>query len=239
MAIRRAASRLAAAPVASRATAWSAAATCGLAASSAAYTATLARPRACSARTMRSAISPRLATRTRADTGWGGKGWCGIVWFGFGLLCFKWLSAFVLLLRRRPLHVDRRGRSGQVAQQAAQHLAGAGAGQRVDEAQLARDFVRRHVVARPGQQFGGVRRLAGTQDDEGAHDLALVLVGHADHGGLRHGGVADEQGFDLLGEHAVARDLDHLLEAADEGQGAVGVGPAPVAGGGPPRAPRP
>src|SRR5256885_12090938 len=33
-----------------------------------------------------------------------------------------------------------------------------------------------------------------------------------------HGRMLDEDGFHLLGEDAVARDLDHFLEAADEGQ---------------------
>ena len=42
--------------------------------------------------------------------------------------------------------------------------------------------------------------------------------------------MADQQGFDLFGEHAVARDLDHLFEAAHEGQVAVGVDPAHVTG---------
>ena len=48
--------------------------------------------------------------------------------------------------------------------------------------------------------------------------------------GLRHGRVLDEDGLDLFGEHAVARDLDHFLEAADEGEVAVGVDLAHVAG---------
>src|SRR5256885_17239250 len=44
-----------------------------------------------------------------------------------------------------------------------------------------------------------------------------------------HGRMLDEDGFHLLGEDAVARDLDHFLEAADEGQVAIGVDAAHVA----------
>ena len=52
----------------------------------------------------------------------------------------------------------------------------------------------------------------------------------ADHGGLGDLGVGDEGGFDLRGAHAVAGDVDHVVDPAGDPPVAVGVAAAAVAG---------
>ena len=58
--------------------------------------------------------------------------------------------------------------------------------------------------------------------------LALQVVRKADHGGLRDLGMGDQRGLDLRGAHAVARDVDHVVDAVGDPVIAVLVAPAAV-----------
>ncbi len=60
--------------------------------------------------------------------------------------------------------------------------------------------------------------------------LALDLVGVAHHGGLGHLRMADQGAFHLGGAHAVARDVDDVVDAAHEPVVAVVVEPGAVTG---------
>ena len=59
--------------------------------------------------------------------------------------------------------------------------------------------------------------------DEGADRLAGVLVGLADHRRLGDLRVGDDRRLDLGGREAVAGDVDHVVDAADHPEVAVGV----------------
>ena len=72
--------------------------------------------------------------------------------------------------------------------------------------------------------------LAGHQRDVGVDALALDRVRVADHRGLGDLGVGDEGGFDLGRAHAVAGDVDHVVDPAGDPVVAVGVAAAAVAG---------
>ena len=74
------------------------------------------------------------------------------------------------------------------------------------------------------------RLLAGHQRDIGVDALALDVVRIADDGGLRHLGVRDQRALDLGRAHAVARDVDHVVDAAGDPVIAVRVAAAAVAG---------
>ena len=78
------------------------------------------------------------------------------------------------------------------------------------------------------QLFG--RLLAGHQRDIGVDALAFDVVRIADHGGLRHFRMRDQRRFDLGGAHAMAGDVDHVVDAAGDPVIAVGVAAAAVAG---------
>ena len=85
----------------------------------------------------------------------------------------------------------------------------------------------------PAHQFHAqvVARLgAGDQGDIGVDALALDVVRRADHGGLRHLIVRHQRALDLGGAHAVAGDVDHVVDPAGDPVIAVGVAPAAVAG---------
>ena len=70
---------------------------------------------------------------------------------------------------------------------------------------------------------------AGAEDDEDDQRLAFERVGHADGGGLEHGGVAPRRRLHLGGADALARHLDRVVGAAQDVPEAVGVHPRPVA----------
>src|SRR5712691_9605806 len=93
-----------------------------------------------------------------------------------------------------------------------------------DELDRARVLVgRRHalhvVLQGPHQRIP--RRVAGTQDDEGLHDLAAYRVGARHHGRLEDGGVLEERALDLEGPDAIASGDDDVVRAADEPEIAV------------------
>ena len=52
------------------------------------------------------------------------------------------------------------------------------------------------------------------EDDERADGLSGLLVGRADHGGLRHSGVPHQRGLDLGGRDAVPGDVHDIVDAA-------------------------
>ena len=122
---------------------------------------------------------------------------------------------------------------GDLAQDAPHDLAGAGlrqAGRELDEVGLGD---RADLLADPLDQFLAQRvvaSLAGHQRDIGVDALALDGVRIADDGGLRHLVVGDQRRFDLGRAHAVAGDVDDVVDAAGDPVVAVLVAAAAVAG---------
>ena len=74
------------------------------------------------------------------------------------------------------------------------------------------------------------RLLAGHQRHVGVDALALDVVRIADDRGLRHLRVRDQRALDLGRAHAVAGDVDHVVDAAGDPVIAVLVAAAAVAG---------
>ena len=70
----------------------------------------------------------------------------------------------------------------------------------------------------------------GVQGDIGVDALALDVVGETDDGGLGHVVVQDQGALDLGGAHAVARDVDDVVDPAGDPVIAVLVAAAAVAG---------
>jgi hypothetical protein len=71
---------------------------------------------------------------------------------------------------------------------------------------------------------------AAAQDAVGPDHVAAHLVRHADHRRLGHGGMADQRALHLGRAQAVAADLDHVVDAADDPVVAVVVLARRVAG---------
>ncbi len=74
------------------------------------------------------------------------------------------------------------------------------------------------------------RLLARHQGDIGVDALALDVVRIADHGGLRHFRMRDQRAFHFGSAHAMAGDVDHVVDAADDPVIAVLVAATAVAG---------
>src|SRR5690606_41518501 len=71
---------------------------------------------------------------------------------------------------------------------------------------------------------------AGGRRHVGVDALALDVVRHADHGGLGHLRVEHQRALDLGGAHAVAGDVDHVVDPPGEPVVAVLVAPRAGAG---------
>ena len=72
-----------------------------------------------------------------------------------------------------------------------------------------------------------VRLDAGLEGHVAVDALALEVVRAADHRGLGDGRVGDQRALDLGRAHAVAGDVDHVVDAAGDPVVAVLVAPAP------------
>ena len=70
----------------------------------------------------------------------------------------------------------------------------------------------------------------GIEHDERHPDFAEAFVGHADHRGLRDAWMAQQQVLDLGRVRVEAADDEHVLDATDDAQVAVGVERAEIAG---------
>ncbi len=68
------------------------------------------------------------------------------------------------------------------------------------------------------------------QGDIGVDALALDVVRVADDRAFGHLGMGDQRAFDLGRAHAVARDVDHVIDAAGDPVVAVRIAAAAVAG---------
>ena len=73
-------------------------------------------------------------------------------------------------------------------------------------------------------------RRTGLEHDERLRDFAEAFVGNADHGDLRDARMAQHQVLDLGGIRVEPADDEHVLDAPDDAQVAVGVDRAEVAG---------
>src|SRR5258708_37725096 len=105
--------------------------------------------------------------------------------------------------------------------------------QHVDEVQLADDRERPELPAHRREQLGleRVRRLLSLlEDDERGDDLAAQLVGATGDAGLGDRRIAEERRLDLDGPDAVVRDLDDLVGATAEPDGAGRVDRLGIAG---------
>src|SRR5262249_15628688 len=122
---------------------------------------------------------------------------------------------------------------GNLAQDAAHDLARAGLGQAGRPLDQIGAGDRADLLAHPLHQLlaQGLARLGpGLERDVGIDSLALDVVRIAHDGGLRRLGVGDERALDLGGAHAVAGNVDHVVDPAGDPVIAVLVAPAAVAG---------
>ncbi len=122
---------------------------------------------------------------------------------------------------------------GDLAQDAAHDLAGARLGQAGRELDEVGRGDRADLLAHPGDELLAqvlARLLAGHQRDVGVDALALDVVRVADDRGLGDLRVGDERALDLGRAHAVAGDVDDVVDAAGDPVVAVGVAAAAVAG---------
>src|SRR5450830_1374462 len=112
----------------------------------------------------------------------------------------------------------------QHAQQAAHDFAGAGLGEVVAEADFLGLGDRADFLGDPVAQFQGqfASLFAGgaglLEDHEGADRFARRVVRLAHHGRFRDEGVGDQGRFDFHRAHAVARDVEDVVDAARDGE---------------------
>ncbi len=114
---------------------------------------------------------------------------------------------------------------GDGAQQAAHDLAAACLGQVVAEADVLRLGDRADLLGHPVAQLLGdgpglvARGARALQHHESADGLAGQVVGAAHHGGFGHEvGLGHEGGFDFHRAHAVARDVQYVVDAAGDAE---------------------
>ena len=74
------------------------------------------------------------------------------------------------------------------------------------------------------------RLMAVDQGDIGENALALDVVREADDGGLGHAFMRDERAFDLGRAHAMAGNVDHIIDAAGDPIIAVRIAAAAITG---------
>ena len=87
-----------------------------------------------------------------------------------------------------------------------------------------------HLLGDEALISSAVGLLARLEHHVAGGDLAGLLVGQADDGGVRDGGVGEQQRLQLGRRHLEALVLDELLEPVDDEQVAVVVDVADVAG---------
>jgi len=122
---------------------------------------------------------------------------------------------------------------GLGAQDAAHDLAAAGLRQALDEVDLlgpgdGPELVGHLLLELVLEGAGG--RRSGLEQHEAVDGVALELVGQADGGGLRHGGMAHQGALDLGRAQAVSADLEDVVAPADDPEVAVLVHLGRVAG---------
>src|SRR5579884_2165271 len=116
------------------------------------------------------------------------------------------------------------------AQLGLQHLAVIVLRQRLDEAVAARPLEAGDVVEAEPVELGLAHRGAGPGDDESDDLLAPFGMRAADHRGLGEAGMAQQHLLDLARVDVAAARDDHVLRAVAQGQEAVRVHIAEVAG---------
>ena len=122
---------------------------------------------------------------------------------------------------------------GDLAQDAAHDLAAARLRQRRRPLDRIRRGDRADLLAHPGDQFLAQllgRFLAQLQRDIGVDALALQVVREAHHRGLGHLRMRHQRAFHFRGAHAMARHVDHVIDAAGDPVIAVLIAPRAVAG---------
>src|SRR4051794_19127270 len=122
---------------------------------------------------------------------------------------------------------------GDLAQDAAHDLAGARFWQTRCELNLVGRSDWADLLAYPGDEL--LAQIlgwldAGHQGHIGVDALALDVVREANHGGLRNLLVRHQRAFDFGGTHAVAGDVDDVVDAPGDPVITVGIAPAAVAG---------
>src|SRR5882762_8849452 len=122
---------------------------------------------------------------------------------------------------------------GDLAQDAAHDLAGAGLRQVRGPLQQVGGGDRADLLAHPLHQLAAqrlVRLLVDAQCHIGVDALALDVVRIADDGRLGDLRVGDQRAFDLGGAEAMAGDVDHIVDPAGDPIEAVGVAARTVTG---------
>ena len=146
-------------------------------------------------------------------------------------------GGFVGLIERAPASADAGGSDGRhpCRQRLAIHLAHRVLGQRVHP-----EHVARHIDAAQARQHGGAdprlvrRRRAGRAGREHHRNFAQVGIGRAHHAAGRHAGQRRHHALHQRWRDVLAATDDHVLDAPGDGQIAVGVEAAHVAGAQPP-----
>ncbi len=117
-----------------------------------------------------------------------------------------------------------------LAQLVADDLAGAGARDLLRQLYHMGNLVGREPAAAVGQQAFDLDGFAGAWNHEQRGNLAQVLVRDADHGAVEHRLKGVDHLLDLGRRDVLAAADDQFLEAAGDGEEAVGVAPGEVAG---------
>src|SRR5580704_831406 len=86
-----------------------------------------------------------------------------------------------------------------------------------------RQLVGSDTVAQKGDEALERRRRAGARHQAQAVALAEPRIGNADDGGIEHLRMGVENFLDLAREELLAAAVDHLLQAPDDAEIAVGV----------------
>ena len=137
----------------------------------------------------------------------------------------------VLQRRRVALHFAA---GGDLLQDAAHDLSAAGLRQARGKAHVVGPRERADLLGRRAGAASSLSSVDGgdavLERDEAHERLALELVGPADDGGLGDGRVRHEGALHLGGADAVAGDVEHVVDAADDPEIAVLVEPRAVAG---------
>src|SRR2546423_7393542 len=108
-------------------------------------------------------------------------------------------------------------------------LAGWGERKMREQLEALRQLVGGDAVAEESDEALKRRRLAGARHQAQAVALAQPRIGYADDRGVEHLLMGVEDFLDLAREEFLAAAVDHLLQAPDDAQIAVGIDHAKIA----------
>src|SRR5215213_6099346 len=118
---------------------------------------------------------------------------------------------------------DRRSRLDGAARPVVVELADGVAAHLVGEHEAPRSLVAREPRAHPVAELVGVGWVVAGRGDDGADDLAPLVVGDTEHHRVDHAGMLLQHLLDLLGPDLLTPRVDAVRAAAEQGERAVGV----------------